>query len=87
MDITSIIVFDDINDANAYLSYLRKTFEKEFKTKAKDLKVPKAEFSLWLKKLESSKTSIVLTDDRTKMLTNRYKSLYPSAKYFGFTSK
>ena len=83
----SILVFEDLSDAENYLAYLRNAYKYEFRQRSKRLGVPYSDFGFWLKKLDSSTTPIELTDDRTFKLKSEFKNKYPSVKYYGFKPK
>lgn len=83
----SILVFEDLVDAENYLAYLRDAYKYEFKQRAKRLKVPYSDFGFWLKKLDSSTTPLFITEDRTKRLRPDFQKKYPSVKYYGFKPK
>ena len=83
----SILVFEDLSDAEKYLAYLRDAYKYEFKQRAKRLRVPYSDFGFWLKKLDSSTTPLIVTEDRSKRLRPDFQKKYPSVKYYGFKPK
>jgi hypothetical protein len=81
-----IPIFEDIADAQRFLSSLSKKYRKSFEREAKLIKTNRSEFRFFLVKVDSSKFNYVLSNGRRKngQTTDRD---YPSRVYYDLTPK